>query len=578
MIKINDQECILISEYKLWAKQLPIFKTLSEYWVTNYTGNTTDELVIYLKTLKAYLIPLSKTVKLRQKHFEIFIEEKRYEDAGHKYWRQSMNEILLDAQDKYKYWNDYHTLVIQKTDITNIQKHVFTFIPEIGIINVSLSGFTYNDDTLEEDSQDEHDRSSVTKDGNKDEQMIVNYPPKLSASERKRRKRLRNKYNKKNRLLEQNIFNWIETFDKVDTFSIAKKSIEPFQYMLKKIGEGTHIKILTNPMILFWDCTDIKFTNIQDEQKLDNRYGIVIFKQMTISDIADEMTISDIADEMMKQIIANYQDLNMHETYEDNSTSSIIIDINKNKGMNANGAFSLLVEILCKNLGFLKLMQYKMNDYFKNCSDLLDSNLLDNIQLKRFVKHTTSNLNIFSIIFGHNIPDIILYVMTGILYQEGTYLNCKRDLLPIGIYESIWIYEFCMNRITNIGRLILKFSESNILINLSAHEIKSLHKLFEFKVSGYLRIVSELTQNLNQYIFSNHQFRCDKWYPKTYNINHVINLARTTGIYKTYINYPIKICERLKSCIVMIKYTFDIYQLKDDKGMVPINIVPNFKY
>jgi hypothetical protein len=224
---MDQSEISLIAEYKFWSRKLPLFESLSGYWVSDY-DDSIEELTLlnnYLISLRAYLKPLRQTTKLRQKHFEQFIQGRRYECPSHRHWRLEMNSILEDAEFKYRKWKRSQeskqeperdsksayipnlTLIspeVEKMKRTSTEERNNTYSslyidPDIGESTPPLL-FVYGGEQFET-----HHRS--------DSEQIAS-PPQLSASEKKRRKRLQYQHRKRQRQFEKQLFDLVDESQK----------------------------------------------------------------------------------------------------------------------------------------------------------------------------------------------------------------------------------------------------------------------------------------------------------------------------------------------------------------------------
>ena len=257
--ELSYDERVAIRLYKRISKRLPRYWTLSGYWVTNFDGNTYDELVVYLKDLKRYLDVLTKSTKYRQQHYEIFIKGKRIEDSGHRTWREAMNTITKDADAKYRYWSDVEDLEFSKFVPASP-------IPDISIINVDLDDL--DDENIPED-------------------ISIVEPPQLSIREKNRRKKLRYKLKKKKAVEEERLLNEVSMLMSEDPFNI-KKNNEPIDLSeviseYKKSGE-----CIIDPFYIFKDSILIKGSFKQKKQMVDmlmdavNREGDVQFQSIIL--------------------------------------------------------------------------------------------------------------------------------------------------------------------------------------------------------------------------------------------------------------------------------------------------------
>lgn len=102
MISIQEANCI--NRYKRYAaKYFKDKQKLSDFFYPNYDEKINLE--SYLRELRIYKKKLAKYVKLRNDHYLNYIENKKEEDVGHKFFRESLMYILSDCEDKYEHWS-----------------------------------------------------------------------------------------------------------------------------------------------------------------------------------------------------------------------------------------------------------------------------------------------------------------------------------------------------------------------------------------------------------------------------------------------------------------------------------------
>lgn len=116
-----DRETDYIASYKDYAEHhLPMTESLEGLWAADFSTEKSDkssyisDLRIYLNQLEKYSKCLTRAAYLRQNHYELFIQDKRDEDDGHRHWREGMNAIAKDAEEKLEYWGNVHERVFDE--------------------------------------------------------------------------------------------------------------------------------------------------------------------------------------------------------------------------------------------------------------------------------------------------------------------------------------------------------------------------------------------------------------------------------------------------------------------------------
>lgn len=172
-----------ISRYKNYVrKHLANVETLNGFLAPDFdldsypNQNEIDALKLYLDELNIYSIILYNAALLRQQHFENWIQDKREEDLGHKYWREGMNAIVLDSKEKLAYWSEIYNKLFTKA-IKDYEKRRKPILVDITVRNVD---FDYNQKLI---------KTVVSR-------------PRLSDKEKNRRKKLRRKLIEKKRKAE----------------------------------------------------------------------------------------------------------------------------------------------------------------------------------------------------------------------------------------------------------------------------------------------------------------------------------------------------------------------------------------
>lgn len=114
--ELTDEERDAIAHYKEYQSQhLPAVTALRDLYASDFipnnavnaqdTTNTIDQLKQYIDTLGPYTRHVRRAAYLRQSHFELYINGRREEDPGHTAWREGMNTIAEDCQEKLQYWS-----------------------------------------------------------------------------------------------------------------------------------------------------------------------------------------------------------------------------------------------------------------------------------------------------------------------------------------------------------------------------------------------------------------------------------------------------------------------------------------
>ena len=108
---LSNDEKIAISNYKKHANKLPRFTSLTGFVLPDFScsrlagsGEGYDALQKYLKVAKKYMKCLQTAAASRESHYKLFIQGKRTEDPGHRYWRVGLNQLSVDAKEKVARW------------------------------------------------------------------------------------------------------------------------------------------------------------------------------------------------------------------------------------------------------------------------------------------------------------------------------------------------------------------------------------------------------------------------------------------------------------------------------------------
>jgi len=115
-----ETEGIVIAEYKRLQAKLPNTDSLAglvlqEFDPTAYpTLDVVSALKQYLEQAQHYMRKLVRAAIARQRHYDLFIENKRPEDAGHQHWRESMNDVAAAAVETLEHWDTVYNNLMNK--------------------------------------------------------------------------------------------------------------------------------------------------------------------------------------------------------------------------------------------------------------------------------------------------------------------------------------------------------------------------------------------------------------------------------------------------------------------------------
>lgn len=109
-------------EYKRYQeKYLPQCRTIEGYEAPDFNKTSYPQceellgkLELYLIELRKYVYHLRKSAKLRQLHYEKYLKENLLEDNDHKYFREAMNELAIDGEEKLEYWKNMTNNLMSK--------------------------------------------------------------------------------------------------------------------------------------------------------------------------------------------------------------------------------------------------------------------------------------------------------------------------------------------------------------------------------------------------------------------------------------------------------------------------------
>lgn len=112
---MNPDEREYIAAYKDYAEaHLPEVETLAGLWSPDFDEKAYPDLDFisalraYLNELNPYCSMLKRASGLRQQHYELFIQNRKAEDDAHRAWREGMNSIASDCEEKSAYWTSIH--------------------------------------------------------------------------------------------------------------------------------------------------------------------------------------------------------------------------------------------------------------------------------------------------------------------------------------------------------------------------------------------------------------------------------------------------------------------------------------
>lgn len=111
---LSNTEREAIRAYKDADAELPEFETIKDLYAPDFDPEAypnldkIDALHRYIQEISPYCYNLSRAAHLRQLHYESFIlpNGEHTEDRGHKVWRENMNAIANDCNDKMRYWSE----------------------------------------------------------------------------------------------------------------------------------------------------------------------------------------------------------------------------------------------------------------------------------------------------------------------------------------------------------------------------------------------------------------------------------------------------------------------------------------
>jgi len=225
---LTDKEKIAISNYKYHQGKLQLVETLEGLWLQDFDNSVYPNLDIisglkvYLNEAEPYIRALIKASESRQSHYEIFIKPDeiamiRFEDLGHKYWREGMNVLAIEAKKTFDKWYGHHEKMFDKLISDNDKVLMYKEMKNNKIPPVKLS-------TKNVDFNSTKESSAIQR-------------PKLSEAEKKRRKTIKKKEKKKEKReneLEKKLKEQREQVDlnkfkhEYETINILKQNYERF--------------------------------------------------------------------------------------------------------------------------------------------------------------------------------------------------------------------------------------------------------------------------------------------------------------------------------------------------------------
>lgn len=153
-VDLSGQEKEAIAVYKKYfSKHFPWVEKLGDLVVLNfdydaYKSDTKIEaLQKYLDELKPYLKKLSKAADLRQFHYERWIQNQKEEDLGHQHWREGLNAIVKDAEEKFFYWSNVQEQIFNKA-IEDFEK-IPDNLAHLDLITDNIQGDFYKSEKKE---------------------------------------------------------------------------------------------------------------------------------------------------------------------------------------------------------------------------------------------------------------------------------------------------------------------------------------------------------------------------------------------------------------------------------------------
>jgi hypothetical protein len=175
--ELSSDECDDIAQYKEYQQRhLPDVGSLKDLYASDfdagaYSEDEVDGLKQYLDTLRSYTRHVKRAAYLRQAHYDLWIKGKKEEESGHAAWREGMNAIAKDCEEKLEYWSRVYDEKLTKVfDAASLLKPLRTCDIDFTVRNCDLSFY-----------REDNKRVKLSTKRSK-----IYYPPKVSAKERAR--------------------------------------------------------------------------------------------------------------------------------------------------------------------------------------------------------------------------------------------------------------------------------------------------------------------------------------------------------------------------------------------------------
>jgi hypothetical protein len=89
---------------------LDLFRYFCAFSYFCFSFDTITGLQEYLEQTRKYVRVITKAAEYREDHYVRFIKPGeaagiRFEDEGHRYWREGMNRLAADAHQTFQRWN-----------------------------------------------------------------------------------------------------------------------------------------------------------------------------------------------------------------------------------------------------------------------------------------------------------------------------------------------------------------------------------------------------------------------------------------------------------------------------------------
>ncbi len=199
---MQPDEANYIASYKDYAEaHLPEVETLAGLWSPDFDEKAypaldfISALRAYLNELHPYCAALNRAAQLRQQHYDMFIQNRQAEDDGHRAWREGINAIARDCEEKSTYWTSIHdralTELIDRQELEQAKSAKRELKLDLTARNVDL------------DERQKTAKKYVQPKSFNPKSIVAR--PRLSEAEKNRRKREHKAFVKARRKLEDKI-------------------------------------------------------------------------------------------------------------------------------------------------------------------------------------------------------------------------------------------------------------------------------------------------------------------------------------------------------------------------------------